>query len=240
MTNGAAGSAIKGISLVPTNSPVSAGSTPFTETPVYPGVENHLAAGDRGRTRRPSIALSVFTISRDQRLSRWDLVGETESLVTSVSDTCAVVQGADRRVLPQSRDCADGAKASSSPGLEDGVDRGRPCSAAAGPAHHDVQTALSHQDSSGDGLRQRTRTNEREERRRWRLRWRAGCVTDVADVSGLDVYPLPGDPKQHHGNKEADNEEHCDRKAMNEAYVSPATLVAVSGQGLQLFHFGTY
>lgn len=250
LTNGAAGSAIKGISVVPASSPISVGYLPSAETHMSPGVEKHPAAGDR--TRRSSIALSVFTISRDQRLSRWDLVDENKSLLTSISDTCTAVRGADGRHSSGkfSRTRADGADRSSSRGLENGADRGRRCSDVVGAACGHVQTALPHRDSHG--LRQKTRPASNEEHRRWRLRWRAGCITDVADVSGLDVYPLPGgDPKQH-SVSEADalcaqgastregaiNEEDCGRNATNEADVSPAALVAVSGQGLQLVLFG--
>lgn len=235
VTNGAAGSAIKGLSVVPVCSPVSGGPFPPAETHVSPGVEKHPAAGDR--TRRPSIALSVFTISRDQRLSRWDLAEE------NTLDTCIAIRGVDGRHSSGSRSLADSPGSSSSQDLCSGGDRGRRCSDVIGGTGRDrVRTALWHPDS--DGLRQRTRQDENEEPMRWRLRWRAGCVTDVADVSGLDVYLLPGDPKHYTPNggeaavcgQSASTE--GGRNATDEVYVFPGALVAVSGQGLQLVLFG--
>lgn len=222
MTNGAAGSAIKGISVVPVN-------VPSASTQASRAVENHLEAG--GKTRRPSIALSVFTISRDQRLSRWDLVEANRP------DTCTPVGGSSR---------ADGAESSSSPDLDlhDEGDHARGCSDGGDTACNHEQTAMSRQHRGGS--RQRTRQAKKEERRRWRLRWRAGCVTDVADVSGLDVYPLPGDPRTAafcatgaRTKEGAICEEHCGRNVTGETRVSPAALVAVSGQGLQLVVFGS-
>ncbi len=171
VTTGAAGSAIKGIGVVPrklpispARSPASAASSEFsTSASVPPAAEEKAAAGDR--TWPSPIALTVFTISRDRRLSRWDLVEENDSLASCV-----------------------------------------------------------------DGMREGRRRDEKEEeRKRWRLRWRAGCVTDVADVSGLDVVALPGDAIQ---------EEPCGASTSNKAGGSPAALVAVSGQGLQLVLFG--
>jgi len=140
VTHGAAGSAIKGVGVLPRNLPAPAGSS------VLPVAGNAASP----------IALIVFTISRDRRLSRWDLAEENQQL-----------------------DGRDG--------------------------------------------RQRA---EKGERKRWRLRWRAGCITDVADVSGLDVVVLPGDTIQ---------EDSCSRSTRND---SPSVLVAVSGQGLQLVLFG--
>lgn len=222
MTIGAAGSAIKGISVVPVNPPESVGSINSAEIHISPGVENHPAAEDR--MVRPSIALSVFTIARDQRLSRWDLVEDNTSV------TCTSVRETDGPYSSESRTRADGADSSSTPGLENGGDSGgRRCDVGDTACQHE-QTATSRHGS--DELGQRARQDKVEERRRWRLRWRAGCVTDVADVSGLDVYPLPvGNTAQGASTNEG---------AVNEARVSPAALVAVSGQGLQLVLFDAY
>lgn len=173
VTDGAAGSAIKGIGVIgvmPRNLPVSPAKSPASAVPsgfsasaaVLPAAEE-TAAGDR--TRPSPIALTVFTISRDRRLSRWDLAEENDSLALT--------------------SCVDG--------------------------------------------REGRRRDEKGERRRWRLRWRAGCVTDVADVSGLDVVVLPGDAIQ---------EKYCGASTSDKAVGSPAALVAVSGQGLQLVLFG--
>lgn len=228
MTHGAAGSAIKGISVVPVNTPASAESTASAKTRVSPGVEKHPAAGRR--THRPSIAASVFTISRDQRLTRWDLVEENKS------DTCTPFTGADGPHSPDSRIRGDGTERSSSSVVGSLGDQCRQCSHAGGTAS---DAGLSHVGS--DGLRQGTRQGENEERLRWRLRWRAGCVTDVADVSGLDVYPLPGNVAQSASvNEDTTSEEHGGRTATEAAHASPAALVAVSGQGLQLVVFGAY
>lgn len=236
MTNGAAGSAIKGISMVPKNGPSASSQA-------YRGVDSHLEVGER--TRRSPIALSVFTISRDQRLSRWHLTEEDKQ------DNCTPVGGTEGPHSLDSRVHADGSESSSSPGLGlDESDHARRCSGGGGIACDRNLTATSHQGSS-DGLRQRARQDKKEERRHWRLRWRAGCVTDVADISGLGVYALPGDPNQHAAGETAafcalgsstidgaTSEENCGRNAAGEAHVYPAALVAVSGQGLQLVLFG--
>lgn len=244
MTQGAAGSAIKGIRVVPVSPPVSAESSPSAKTRVSSGVEEHPATGDG--TSRLSIALSVFTISRDQRLSRWDLVEQI------TSDNCATIGDTAGPHPPESRTRGSGADISSSPCLGREGDRGRQrVDDVGGAACDHSRTPLSHQ--GNDGMRQRARRDKNEEGRRWRLRWRAGCVTDVADVSDLDVYPLPGDPKQqtvYEGAafrakgarpKEVAASEECHgRHATDEAHACPAALVAVSGQGLQLVLFGAY
>lgn len=283
MTNRAAGSAIKGINVVsaaPVKSPVppvSGKSTAaFAASPVSPVVEQHPAPLQTGfephvtakmpgvagfaagaRLHRSPIALSVFTISRDQRLSRWDLMEEDNSLLTSVSETPIIVTGTNDRQYSDSRTRGDDADSSSSLGLGGEGNRGTRNADAAVAACDELRAVLSQQ--GGDGLRQRTRQEEKkEEQRRWRLRWRAGCVTDVCDISGLDVVPLIDDSPQEEamGDQSSDhlscspsdtaleegegttvklNEQGAGEE---EASASPAALVAVSGQGLQLVIFG--
>ena len=166
VTTGAAGSAIKGIGVVPRNFPVS------------PTADENADSVDK--TRPVPIALTVFTVARDRRLSRWDLVEKEDDSLTS---------------------CPEGK-----------------------PRH------------------------VRGNRRRWWLRWRAGCITDVADVSGLDVVLLPGDARQpalcgmtgfcRHGVEATKEEEARARSGSSKTTFPSASLVAVSGQGLQLVLFG--
>lgn len=271
VTNGAAGSAIKGIHVMSTNaakSPIAAKSPApwvYKESPAVEqlpaaspqtGFEPHVtskmldvpgfAAGAR---------LSVFTISRDQRLSRWDLVEEDKSLSTSISETPGAVTGANNR---QYFDCrttlGDDAESSTSAGVGGEGNRATP---------NDIVTSASDEmraellQRGEHGLRKRTRQGRKEEQRRWRLRWRAGCVTDVCDINGLDAVPLVDDSQlREHVGDETDHlprsppattlgesegttaKMHEQSPVKEEACTSPAALVAVSGQGLQLVLFG--
>ncbi|CAM9184864.1 unnamed protein product [Scytosiphon promiscuus] len=150
---GAAGSAIKGISLIPS---------------VF------RSAARRGSSASP--AASVFTVSRDQRLSRWDLVEEKLSpMAASASDpTSAAVH-----VSTTDRQAAVG----------------RPIHS--GVYGEDLESMLSPRggrDGSGETAQQGGRKGD-ERGNRWRLRWRSGCVTDVCDVSGLDAVLVPSEPR---------------------------------------------
>lgn len=245
VTNGAAGSAIKGINVVsafPVKHPVppvSGESTVVEQHPASPqtGFEPHVAAKTPGipgfaagvRLHHSPIALSVFTISRDQRLSRWDLVEEDKSLSTSIPETPG-----------------DGADSSSSAGLGGEGNCATRNADVVVVAASDELRALSLQ-----------RQEKKVEQRRWRLRWRAGCVTDVCDISGLDVITVVDDSQRDMmGDESSDNlpcslttleqgkgatiklNEQSPSPAEEEGSASPAALVAVSGQGLQLVLFG--
>lgn len=250
--NGAAGSAIKGIhvlSAVPVKSPV------FDQHPAPPqtGFEPHETAKRPSipgcRLHHPPVALSVFTISRDQRLSRWDLKEEEKALTASSSETPGVGIGANDRQPSVGRTLGDDADNSSSEGLGGGGE-GNPATGNAYVPASDVPAVLIQQGEHG--LRQRVRQDQEEEQKRWQLRWRAGCVTDVCDISGLDAVSLVDSHQQETIGEESSDNLPCSPSATTleegegatvklheeEASASPAALVAVSGQGLQLVLFG--
>lgn len=203
---GAAGSAIKGVAVLP--------------------------AARRGR----GAVIPVFTIARDQRLSRWDLVeeclqpkqqqqqqqrrgggGKTSGLMGKGQEASTRM---DSLETPVKRDsCSSGGEENDR--LTDGFSIG---SATA---------------RSGE-----TDRVEVEDRRRWRFDWRAGCITDVCDVSGLDAVALPplGSPSPMVFREREGSQKEAARGGQDdcpeEMTASSAALVAVSGQGLQLVRFG--
>lgn len=205
----AAYSAIKGIALIPslrvTTSPgEGAGDTADATPACY------------RRCFPPS--LTVFSVSRDQRLSRWELVAAPSPEPPPQGET---EHGCDK----QAGSTLLGGRAGRGPRAPEG---------------------------------------RRMHGRRWALRWRAGCVTDVCDVSDMDVMTLhpegvfgsgarsrpprrAGASPRAAGEDEYEYEEtapvqaggkRVERSDRGEAcVVSPAALIAVSGQGLQLVAF---
>lgn len=231
MKNGSAGSAIKGIGVL--SSPL-----PSEEQPAS-GISSNESAGievmtskDRsseravhGGHRRSPIKLAVFTVSRDQRLSRWDLLGcrsGSSVILPQVSQTSS------RKTAKCSVNDDDGGGCGS--GSADGVKVCYAPNRSNRGAHHkgncasvtDESCVCVHYDDSGDdsysgddadglstvepqaavlsssgiyagegGGGQCQKKMGPTCSSKWRLLWRAGCVTDVCDVSGLDVIALP-------------------------------------------------
>lgn len=278
-TDAAAGSAIKGVSVLPTvlkrtSLPETTSTKPYTSS----AAGSMTAVG----SDRPPMVLTLFTVSRDQRLSRWDIV--EDSSLTLVSPNFKGVMGQGRT----SADICGGGGRVCSTQVERGAQQNKNASSCGsgvggsrcdGPV--DLQTASSP--LGGMGVRQggQAEKGRRRRRRRWRLAWRAGCVTDVCDVSGLDAVILPSDShsditsnisssrdcRNSHNPPHDGHRQHCGRSTTLEeqgtstisdqsadggegeigeagggsrraALVSPAAIVAVSGQGLQLVVFG--
>lgn len=200
---GAAGSAIKGVAVLP--------------------------AARRGC----GAAISVFTVARDQRLSRWDLVEEC--------------------VQPQQEQQQRRRGGCKTPGVMGGGQEVSICMSLETPVEGgSCSSGGEENDSSTDGFSVGSATArsgetdraKEEDRRRWRFSWRAGCITDVCDVSGLDVVALPPlgspSPMAVRGRKGSRKEEARGGQddCPEELTASSAALVAVSGQGLQLVRFG--
>lgn len=315
-TDGATGSAIKGISVLPTARPtvLERASLPET-TSTDPDTTSAALGSMTADIGRPPVLLTLFTVSRDQRLSRWDIV-EDPSLA-SVSPNAERARpgripaddGSSVRKTGQSQTtpAADGAGSVGvfSAQVEQRARRSNtPCGIDIDGYAHDASADITpderdveghgHGDACVDGcatssalegtgvLRQGRQVEKWRRRRRWRLVWRAGCVTDVCDVSGLDAVALPSDSQvSENNNSDSSRSNHChhihnphraDRSQQfgrstsfkdlgtatvckqgadggdeeirstgssgRAALVSPAAIVAVSGQGLQLVHFG--
>ena len=316
-TDGAAGSAIKGVSVLPTARPtvLERASLPET-TSTDPDTTSAALGSMTADIDRPPVLLTLFTVSRDQRLSRWDIVEDSSSLA-SVSPNAERARpgripaddGSSVRKTGQSQTtpAADGAGSVGvcSAQVEQRARRSNtPCGINIDGYAHDASADITpggryveghgHGDARVDGcatssalegtgvLRQGRQVEKWRRRRRWRLVWRAGCVTDVCDVSGLDAVALPLDSQvSENNNSDSSRSNHChhirnpyraDRSQQfgrstsfkdlrtatvceqgadggdeeiratgssgRAALVSPAAIVAVSGQGLQLVHFG--
>ena len=273
-TDAAAGSAIKGISVLPTV--LKRKSLPET-IPTKP--ETGSAAGSiTAGSDRPPMMLTLFTVSRDQRLSRWDIVEDASLTLASPNFKGAAGQyrtpdGGAGGVRVCSAQVERGARRSNTSSC------GRDVGGSAHAVPVDLHTASSP--LGGAGGRQDGQVEKGQRRRRWRLVWRAGCVTDVCDVSGLDAVILPSGSHpafvgnysssssnfhNSHGPRGGDHRQRLGRSTTLEergtatvsgqgadggegeigdaggnpraAVLSPAAIVAVSGQGLQLVVFG--
>lgn len=273
-TDAAAGSAIKGISVLPTVLKRKSLLETISTNPKTGSAAGSITAG----SDRPPMLLTLFTVSRDQRLSRWDIVEDASLTLVSPNFKGAAGQyrtpdGGAGGVRVCSAQVERGAHRSNTPS----------CGKDVGGSARDVPIDL-HTGSSplrGAGVRQggQVEKGQLRRRRRWRLDWRAGCVTDVCDVSGLDAVILPSDshPAIVGNNSSSDSKCHsfqdpCGREHRQQfgrftkkeergtgsdkdvddgegrmgeaggnhraAVLSPAAIVAVSGQGLQLVLFG--
>lgn len=239
-TDAAAGSAIKGISVLPTV--LKRGSLPET-IPTKPNMSSAADSMTAG-SDRPPMVLTMFTVSRDQRLSRWDIVEDASLTLVSPNS-----KGTRQARTP---DGGAGDVMVCSAQVERGAQRSNTssCGRGVGGSARDVPVDL-HTASSSLGWvegRQGGQADKEQRRRRWRLVWRAGCVTDVCDVSGLDAVILPSDshPAIDGNNSSSDRGADGGEGEVGEmgvsrqaAVVSPAAIVAVSGQGLQLVVFGS-
>ncbi|CAM9363463.1 unnamed protein product, partial [Laminaria digitata] len=90
-TDAAAGSAIKGVSVLPTV--LKRTSLPET-TSTKPNTSSAAGSTTAVGSDRPPMVLTLFTVSRDQRLSRWDIV--EDSSLTLVSPNFKGVMGQGR------------------------------------------------------------------------------------------------------------------------------------------------
>lgn len=210
---GAAGSAIKGVALLPA-------------------------------TRRGSgAAMSVFTVARDQRLSRWDLVEECLQPQPQQQQQQRGGDGRNPGIMRGGRQACVRMGLEASVGLEGGS-----CSSEGGEndsSANDLSVGAEATATAAMTARSgETGCSEKEDRRRWRFVWRAGCITDVCDVSGLDFValpplrcPSPTVSREREGSRKEEargGQDDCPE----ELIASSAALVAVSGQGLQLVRFG--
>ena len=177
----AAGSAVKGISLLPTVlNRASLPETISTKPNATSGTGSMTAGNDR-----PPVVLTLFTVSRDQRLSRWDMVEDASRSLVSLNS-----KGTGQ---PRSPDGGAGGVRVWSAQAERGAQRSTSCGSDVGRSARDVPVD-SHTASSSlgaAGVRQDSQVEKGQRRRRWRLVWRAGCVTDVCDISDLDAVILP-------------------------------------------------
>lgn len=183
----AAGSAIKGIALVPpqqTTQPTATTSSAMTAAAsrdgsgAMPRSTSARENSDRIDHHTPKLVTTMFTVSRDQRLSRWEVFENHhghDKYVCSTRDSTSGRRGA-RGDSDHRESEADSERVAIDANKEIHV-RG------AEPEDVGNETA-----ESVGGSRGKSR-NRRE--RRWQLEWRAGCVTDVCDVSSLSVVELP-------------------------------------------------
>ncbi|CAM9706006.1 unnamed protein product, partial [Ascophyllum nodosum] len=177
--DGAAGSAIKGVVVLPSGERYDPCSAALTVE--GPASEHE----DRNHTSSlVGAILSVFTAARDQRLSRWDLVEEVLTPPPYKQQQQRGGTGAspgsandDHQDLPF--------RESSSTRRTDG-DRGH----RAEEADRDTRRARDARMPDGSAAAGEAFLSE-DAWRRWRFVWRTGCVTDVCDVSGMDAVALP-------------------------------------------------
>lgn len=271
--DGVAGSAIKGIGLLPLAPPITgSGAKSLWFTQQYPTTSTSASSGAAER-RVGTTALALFTVSRDQRLSRWDLVKDRRR--NAAHSTSSAAYGKHPVYNdPHSEQPLGHASIKGS-----GADEGGATATNLTPGMS-AQGARQSRQNGCEG------TSGMPLSRRWTLTWRAGCVTDVCDVSGIDVIAISSHPRHpivsaddrqssspcstdtslplslddhrplipsfsakdeginldSQENESTSSEKgpttgdvaSCDRTAT----VSPAALVAVSGQGLQLVLFG--
>ena len=244
--DGAAGSAIKGVVVLPSGERYDPCSAALTVE--GPASEHE----DRNHTSSlVGAILSVFTAARDQRLSRWDLVEEVLTPPPYKQQQQRGGTGAspgsandDHQDLPF--------RESSSTRRTDG-DRGH----RAEEADRDTRRARDARMPDGSAAAGEAFLSE-DAWRRWRFVWRTGCVTDVCDVSGMDAVALPsprrgppsatpegcGGPRGREGGvrRVRDGVAPGHRVVGREEEKlllspSPPVLVAVCGQGLQLVRF---
>lgn len=131
-----------------------------------------------GGHHTPKFVTTMFTVSRDQRLSRWE-VFEThhghEKYVRSARGSTSGRRGA-RGDSNHRESEADSAKVAMGANKE---------SLVRGAETEDVR------DETAESVGGRHGENRNRRERRWHLKWRAGCVTDVCDVSSLAMVELP-------------------------------------------------
>lgn len=204
------------------------------------------------------LVATIFTLSRDQRLSRWEL---SEHPQPSGDEQLAVGSGdfypcrgnfektflksrGGRGKLEQRVSEMGTSRVEVEVNVQKCLGQGQERFVGA----NTISSAAHHGDGWSNKILQR--------RHRWQLLWKAGCVTDVCDVSSMDVIILP--VHEQHGWTDSDQAgtatgisptaqhsivenlrtpDHGGQAVANRDVYLQSALVAVAGQGLQLVLF---